>query len=175
MAKRKSRNPDPFAFFKQTDFDYEQQMVREFYTVDNKFKVTFFRVNSVTTQSTGNRYSLTEARSRDKVFHEPVEFAAKIDAGQAQFKYLGGTGIQKQDYESFSCNVFLADLETKNVVLKSGDFMLFNDGDQDRFFEITTVTTVNTGNGGRGFKPVFAHISGVLKTNASIPDSLKNR
>ena len=174
MAKNKSRNPDPFAFFKQSDFDYEQVMAREFHTVDNKFTVTIFRINSVATQSTGNRHQIAESRSREKNFHAPVEFAAQIEAGAATFKYIGGSGIQKQEYESFSCNIFLADMETKNVVIHSGDFLLFNDGDKDRFFEITTITTVNTGNG-RGFKPVFAHIAAVLKGDASIPDSLKKR
>lgn len=175
MAKKKSRNQDPFYFYEENDFNYEQEMAKEFYTVDNNFKITIFRVDSVVTQSTGNRYQVGEARARDKNFHPPVEFTARIKAGAAAFKYLGGTGIQKQEYENFSFNIFLADMEEKNVVVKSGDYALFNDGDQDRFFEITTVTTVNTGNGGRGFKPVFAHISAVLKGDGAIPPSLKKR
>lgn len=174
MAIKKSRNPDPFAFYKQSDFDYEQMMAKEFYTLDNKFVITIFRINTTQTQTTGNRFTVTEARGRDKVFHAPVEFAAKIDVGTTTFKYVGGSGIQKQEYESFGCNIFLSDLADKDVVIRSGDFLLFNDGDQDRFFEITTVTTINSSNG-RGFKPVFSHIVGILKTNSSIPDALKKR
>lgn len=177
MAKKRAPKNDPFYFFEESDYDYEQSMREEFYKKDSKFKVTIFRINTVATQGTssssGNRHTFGERRGREKVFLPPVELTAKITAGAASFSFIGGTGITKQEYENFSFNVFLSDLEEMKVTINQGDFAMFNDGEQARFFEVKTVTTLNTTNGSRGFKPVYSKITATLVSDARIPDALK--
>lgn len=174
MAKKKGEKRDPFMSYKQKDYDYERMMIKSYYTNDVKFTVIIFRVNGGSTQTTGNIRYMGESRSRAKSFHEPVELTARIKAGSASFKFIAGSGVQKQEYDDFSFNLFLSDLEDKNISIKAGDFVLFNDGDQKRFFEIKTITTLNTGNGGHGYKPVFNKVTAALRTDASIPNDLKN-
>lgn len=143
--------------------------------MDSQFTVILYRIDSVGTVQTGSRHHVGESRANQKKFLAPVEITARIQAGKPSFKFLAGTGVSKQEYESFSFNVFLSDLEERNVNIRSGDFALFNDGDKERFFEVKTVSTLNSVHGGRGFKPTYMEVTAVLKGDATIPDALKNR
>jgi hypothetical protein len=174
-SKKPSKPRDPLFFYGEDEFAYELDLIKEYNTFDNQYTIILYRIDSVGTVQTGGRLHVGESRSREKKFLAPVELTARTTAGKASFKYIAGTSVTKQEYESFSFNVFLSDLEERQIELRTGDYVLWNDGEKDRFFEVSKSTTLNSTNGGRGFRPIYKEVFAVLKGDGSIPLTLTGR
>jgi hypothetical protein len=158
----------PLGFYGENDFNYEMSMIEEYWTVDNKYKITLFAID-VVKSTVHNVYG--EAKAKDKKFLPPVELAASILMGESTTKFISNTGIAKEEVESFDFSVFISELETKGVTIKRGDFVRYFDGATPRIFEIATVTNIATNNTAGGYKPFYVKCSGVLvKDDTILPD-----
>jgi hypothetical protein len=161
----------PLGFYGGQDFDYEMSMIQQYWTVDNRYKVTLFAIDVVKSK-VHSVYG--EAKGKDKKFLTPVELVASITIGNSSTSYLSGSGLAKEDYESFEFSVFISELEAKGVNIKRGDFVKYFDGAKPRIFEITTVTNITTNNTTGGYKPFYVKCTAVLVKEDAVPAELKN-
>jgi hypothetical protein len=159
----------PLGFYGEDDFSYEMSMVEQYWTVDNRYKITLFPVDIVQSK-VHSVYG--EAKAKDKKFLPPIELAASILMGQSSTKFISNTGIAKEEVESFDFSVFISELQAKGTSIKRGDFVRYFDGATPRIFEVSTVTNITTNNTAGGYKPFYVKCTGVLVKDDTIPPEL---
>jgi hypothetical protein len=160
----------PLGFYDENDFSYEMSMIEQYWTFDNRYKVTLFRIDVINSK-VHSIYG--EAKAKNKKFLPPVELSASISLGDSTTKYISGSGIAKEDLESFNFSVFISELEQKSVEIKRGDFVMYFDGSKPRIFEVETVTNIASYNTAGGHKPFYLKCTGVLVKEDAVPAELK--
>lgn len=156
-------------FYKEKDYQNELKALRNYWTKDVGFQVALFRIDIVKSTVT-NIYG--ESRAKNKKFLPPVSLVVSFQIGATTNRFMAKSGVNKQEYESFDFNVFIAELEEKEIVINAGDYVLFNDGQVARLFEVNTISNINTTNTIGGFRPFFQHISATLKLGDTVPVEL---
>jgi hypothetical protein len=156
----------PLGFYGENDFSYEMSMIEQYWTIDNRYKITLFPIDIVQSK-VHNIYG--EAKAKDKKFLPEVELSASIIMGQSTTNYISGTGIAKEEIESFDFSVFISELEAKGASIKRGDFVIYFDGAKARAFEVTTVTNITSNNTAGGYKPFYVKCTGILVKDDALP------
>lgn len=171
QKKSKSKPRDPFMFYHENDFNYEVSLVQNYYKTDSSFKVILYRVDIVKSKV----HSLYgEAKAQDKKILDPVELTAVLNIGDVSTTNQSEIGISRETFESFSFSVFLSELSEKDVEIRRGDFILYNDGNSSNFFEITKTTNIQTKNTMYGFKPFYFGVQCTLVKDDALPKELKS-
>ncbi len=169
-AKKDAPRKAPFSFYGEDEFKYDMEMAKEYFEAENSHTVRLYRIDSVKTQK--NFYG--EAEAEEKVFLPPVTLAATLSIGNTKSGYMAKGGIDKQEHESFEVNLFMSELEEKNVNVRKGDFFAYHDGEAERFYEVGSATRINTTKSAFGFKPFYLTLSGILVGGEAIKQVLKN-
>lgn len=170
MPKKSKTAPSLMSgFYKEKDYQNELKALRNYWTKDVGFQVALFRIDIVKSTVT-NIYG--EARAKNKKFLPPVSLVVSFKIGETTNRFMAKGGVNKQEYETFDFNVFIAELEEKEITINAGDYVLFNDGQVARLFEINTISNINTTNTIGGFRPFFQHISATLKLGDTVPVEL---
>jgi hypothetical protein len=164
--KPKNKNREPFFHYTQNDFEYDIMMGREFWSVDSNFKLTLYRVDIVkskTHEIYGSVYK------DDKKFLTPIELTITLTIGNITNNFLSQTGIVNETFENFRFGVYLQELEEKNCQIKRGDYVKYNDGKIDRYFEVTSISNIDTNNTAYGFKPLYKMVECIYVKKDSLP------
>lgn len=169
ITKPKSVSTLKSGFYKEKDYQNELKQIRNYWTKDVGFRILLYRIDIVKSES-NNIYG--ESKARDKRFIAPVSLVVSFKIGETTNRFMAKTGINKQEYTNFDFNVFIVELEEKGITINAGDYVLFNDGQIERFFEIATISNINTTNTIGAFRPFFQHISATLKLGDTIPNDL---
>lgn len=171
LKKLKSKSTLKSGFYKEKDYQNELKQIRNYWTKDVGFRITLYRIDTVKSE-TMNIYG--ESKAKNKKFIAPVSLVVSFQIGATTNRFIAKSGINKQEYETFDFNVFIVELEEKKISINAGDYILFNDGQAERFFEITTISNINTTNTIGAFRPFFQHITATLKSGDTIPTELMN-
>ena len=168
--KNISTPTEPFRYYSNEDFEHDLSYVQEYYNRDMNTKIVLYQIDTVKTK-VNQLYG--EAKAYDKKILPPVELTAMIEIGDVNSKNIGSIGIVDESYDSFKFSVFLSELNEKNVSIKRGDFILYNDGTVSNFFEINKVSNILSKNTIGGLKPYFFSCEAILQSNNVLPKELK--
>lgn len=172
MSNKSKSSPSlKSGFYKEKDYQNELKALRNYWAKDVGFHVTLYRIDTVKSVTT-NIYG--ESRAKNKKFLAPVSLVVSFQIGATTNRFMAKSGINKQEYETFDFNVFIAELEEKELIINAGDYVLFSDGQTERFFEVNTISNINTTNTIGSFRPFFQHITASLKLGDTVPVELIN-
>lgn len=157
--KKSTPTTKRFLFYGEHEFNFDNQLLREFYGRDVNFKIKLYRIDIVKSK-VDKLYG--ESKSVDKKFLPPIELNIVLNVEGIETEFLSNDGIFNEKYDAFEFGLFLSELEEKKCSVKRGDLFLYNDGLKERFFEITKSTNINTTNSAYGFKPFYIKVSSVL-------------
>ena len=161
---------DPYRYYGNEDFEHDLGYIQEYYSRDVSTKIILYQIDTVKTK-VNQLYG--EAKAYDKKILPPIELTAMIEIGDINSKNLTSIGIVDETYDSFKFSVFINELNEKNVSIKRGDFILYNDGTVSNFFEINKVSNILSKNTIGGLKPYFFSCEAILQTNNVLPKELK--
>lgn len=169
MARKKPQPATRSGSFSEKDYRNEERALRAYWEKEVGFSIRLFRMDTVKSM-TKNLYG--ETKSKDKKFLPAVSLTPSFNIGKSTNKFLSGSGIGKEQYETFEFNLFISEMEEKGVVINKGDFVLFNDGQAIRPFEISTASQINTSNTIGGFRPFYRSFNAVLVSDDKVPPEL---
>ena len=170
MAKSRIKNiatpQNRFKFFNNIDAKYFEDFVKEFHSELQHFTVILHRIDIVKTK-VHKLYG--EAKAHQKKFLEPIELNIAPKIGDSETNFIGNGGIYDERINEFDFSVFLEELDNKDVKINKGDFVSYNDGDINRYFEITKVGNVKTNNTIAGTRPYYINVSCVHIKGDALP------
>lgn len=164
---KKTVTPTRFKYYGEKDFQSDISFIGEFYTDDNRFKITLYRVD-LNKSKVDNIYN--ETKAKDKKFMVPVELAIAINSFVVEQNFLGKGGVFNEKIDEFMFSILNDEIESKNIKINKGDFLKYNDGSRERFFEINKVTNIQSDNTIAGFKPYFTKIECKMVKNNIVID-----
>ncbi len=161
MAKKTRPLPpnDISLFYDEGGFNYQMDLIDEFYTKNIKFKITLYRVDVIKSK-TNNTYN--ETKAKDKKFLAPVELSIATLKFESEQKYMTDGGLYDEDVIDFEFVILMSELEAKNININEGDFFTWSDGLVVRGFKITKVTNINSSNTAYGYKPFYVNVQSRL-------------
>jgi hypothetical protein len=119
------------------DIEYSMHYVKN----DLNMEFTLFRINHIKSKS-NNLYG--ETKAKDKVFMKGVVLHGIINMSEGENKNLNGSGIRKEEVGDVMVGVFKKELDTMNVIVSAGDYIMYNpDGEKYRYFEVTNPNYVD--------------------------------
>lgn len=155
MAKKKSKPTSPYGLYNSEDFNYQQMMTQTYFNTYVNWKIMLYRINTI--KSVKNSI-YGESKPTDKEFLTPVEITIIPTIGDVEMEYKGKDGINNQKINNFTFGVYKEELTNKNLTIKNGDYVIYNDGETNRVYEIITVSELDTNNSAYGFKPFYKNI-----------------
>jgi hypothetical protein len=158
-------------FMSENSFNLDIEYGRNFLKTDNVQKVTIYRMNIIKTK-THDLYG--QAKAKDKVFFTPVTISAFVKVESNEQSYYGGNsgGIVREDTGKIIINVYLKELEEKNIEINRGDYIGYNlSGERERYYEVESAENVvdTTDRTIGGFKSYEKRIVGVPVKEDTIP------
>lgn len=146
-------------FYDDQDFQFENDMAREFIEGDLNFTVILFRVDRIKSQ-TDNVYG--ESDSEEIRFHPPVEIKVRPQLEESSSNsYSEGYG-RYEDYGNLTFTVFEDHLKEMNVDITYGDYIGYPDKDDNiKYFTVTNDGRINSDNQKTrvGFKSYYRKIT----------------
>lgn len=115
---------------------------RNYLASDNVQEILLHKINVVETKS-HNLYG--QAKSKDKKFMKPITLNIMIGVEDAPQEYYGSTqgGIVREDTGKLIFNVYLKELEEKNIEVDRGDIVEYNlSGEKNRYYEVENAENV---------------------------------
>ncbi len=151
-------------YYRESDFKYDVDILKNFYSFDSKQKITLYRIDVVSLEK--DIYG--EGRPDDKKILPPIDVFVKLEAQEVENEYLEGTTVHNEIIK-LKFSVFISELKEKNCEnIKVGDFCTYHDGETIRIFEITMVSQINTNNTAYGYKPFYKNIECILSKQNTI-------
>jgi hypothetical protein len=168
MAKKPRPTPpnDISMFYDEGGFNYQMDLIDEFYTKNIKFKITLYKVDMVKSK-VNNPYN--ETKAKDKKYLAPVELSIATLEFVTEQKFLTKGGAYDEDVVDFEFVVLMSELEAKSISINEGDYFTWSDGLVERSFKITKVTNINSSNTAYGFRPFYVNVqSRLAKENIAL-------
>lgn len=157
-------------FYNQNDYQIDLRMSKEYIDEDMGLFIYLFSINI--TSSKKDIYG--ESLPNEKEFVEPIKLSAFISLPKSETYKLGNTMINNETIETIKIGVYLDELEKTNSDPKRGDYILYDDNQTKRFFEINTITNITTNNQMFNYKPFFKEITATYVKDYKLPQNLKN-
>lgn len=157
-------------FYNKNDYELDLDMIKDYINQDMNLFVDLFSINII--ESKKNLYG--ESFPNEKQFLEPIRLNVALEIEDSETTQIGNQMFINESLENISFGVFLDDITDLNIDPKRGDFVLYDDGNDKKFFEINTVTNITTNNTMYGHKPFFKTLTASFVKTSQIPTNLKN-
>jgi len=129
-------------FMTKESFDLDIMYGREWLKKDNVQEINLYKVNIIETKS----HSLYgQAKASDKKYFSPVRLSALIIVESNVNKNYGDEkgGIARNDTGNLIANIFIKELEEKNIDINRGDIIEYNiSGQKNRYYEVENAQDV---------------------------------
>jgi len=157
-------------YYNQKDYEVDLRMSKDYISEDMGLFIYLFPINI--TASKKDIYG--ESMPSEKEFKDPIKLSAFISLSKSEISKIGNTMLVNENIETVKFGIFLDDIEVANVDPKKGDFILYDDNNAKRFFEINTITNITTNNQMYNYKPFFKEITSTYVKDYRLPENLKN-
>ena len=157
-------------YYNQKDFQIDLRMSKDYIDEDMGLFIYLFAINI--TASKKDIYG--ESLPTEKEFIEPVKLSAFVSLPKSEISKLGGTMLTNETIETVKFGIYLDDLEKVNSDPKKGDYILYDDNQTKRFFEINTITNITSSNQMFNYKAFFKEITATYVKDYRLPQNLKN-
>jgi hypothetical protein len=157
-------------YYNQKDYLIDLRMSKDYIDEDMGLFIYLFSINI--TASKKDIYG--ESLPTEKEFADPVKLSAFISLTKSEISKLGNNMLVNETMESVKFGIFLDELEKTQTDPKKGDFILYDDNQTKRFYEINTITNILSNNQMYNFKPFFKEMSASYVNDYRLPDNLKN-
>lgn len=157
-------------FYNQKDFEADIRMSKEYINEDMGLFIHLFSINI--TDSKKDIYG--ESMPSEKEFLEPIKLSAFVSISKSEFSKLGNNMVTNENTESVKFGIYLDEIEKLNLDPKKGDFILYDDNQTKRFFEVNTITNITTNNQMYNYKPFFKEVTSTYVRDYRLPQNLKN-
>lgn len=158
------------SYYNQRDFQVDLRMSKDYIDEDMGLHIYLFSINI--TASKKDIYG--ESMPSEKEFAEPVRLNAFVSLTKSETSKLGNNMLINETMESVKFGIFLDELEKTEVDPKKGDFVLYDDNQTKRFYEINTITNITSSNQMYNYKPFFKEITASYVRDYRLPQNLKN-
>jgi hypothetical protein len=157
-------------YYNQKDYLIDLRMSKDYIDEDMGLFIYLFSINI--TASKKDVYG--ESLPSEKEFAEPVRLNAFVSLSKSEISKLGGTMLVNETMETVKFGIFLDELEKTDVDPKKGDYVLYDDNQTKRFYEINTITNITSSNQMYNYKPFFKEITATYVKDYRLPENLKN-
>jgi hypothetical protein len=157
-------------YYNQKDYQVDLRMSKDYIDEDMGLFIYLFSINI--TASKKDIYG--ESMPSEKEFAEPIKLNAFVSLSKSETSKLGGPMLVNENIETVKFGVYLDELEKINLDPKKGDFILYDDNQTKRFFEINTITNITSSNQMYNYKPFFKEITSTYVRDYRLPENLKN-
>jgi len=157
-------------YYNQKDYLIDLRMSKDYIDEDMGLFIYLFSINI--TASKKDVYG--ESLPSEKEFAEPVRLNAFVSLSKSEISKLGGTMLVNETMETVKFGIFLDELEKTDVAPKKGDYVLYDDNQTKRFYEINTITNITSSNQMYNYKPFFKEITATYVKDYRLPENLKN-
>ncbi len=157
-------------FYNQKDFETDIRMSKEYINEDMGLSIYLFSINI--TESKKDIYG--ESMPSEKEFLEPIKLSAFVSINKSEFSKLGNNMVANENMETVKFGIYLDEIEKLNLDPKKGDFILYDDNQTKRFFEVNTITNITTNNQMYNYKPFFKEVTSTYVKEYRLPKNLKN-
>jgi hypothetical protein len=158
------------SYYNQKDYQVDLRMSKDYIDEDMGLFIYLFSINI--TASKKDIYG--ESMPSEKEFAEPLKLSAFVSLSKSEISKLGNNMLINETMESVKFGIFLDELEKTNSDPKKGDFILYDDNQTKRFFEINTITNITSSNQMYNYKPFFKEITASYVRDYRLPENLKN-
>jgi len=157
-------------FYNQKDFDVDIKMSKDYIDEDMSLSVLLYQINI--TKSQKDIYG--ESMPNEKEFLDPVKLSVWISIPPSEKIKIGGSMLLNENVETVKLGVYIDELDKLGIDIKRGDFILFDDNDTKRFYEINTITNFTTSNQMYNYKAFYNDITATYVKEYRLPQNLKN-
>jgi hypothetical protein len=158
------------SYYNQKDYQVDLRMSKDYIDEDMGLFIYLFSINI--TASKKDIYG--ESLPSEKEFAEPIKLNAFVSLSKSETSKLSGPMLVNENMETVKFGVFLDELEKTNTEPKRGDFILYDDNQTKRFFEINTITNITSSNQMYNYKAFFKEITSTYVKDYRLPPNLKN-
>jgi hypothetical protein len=150
-------------FMSNNSFDLDIALGRNFLETDNPQEVLIYRINLLESK-THSLYN--QAKPKDKKYMSPVKIKCIVNIESSKQEYYANNpgGITRDDTGPISINIYLKELEEKNIEINRGDIIEYNlSGEKNRYYEVDNANVVSdtTDKTIGGFKNFYKKITGI--------------
>lgn len=157
-------------FYNQKDFEADIKMSKDYIDEDMALSVLLFQINITSTQK--DIYG--ESMPNEKEFANPVKLSVFISIPPSEKTKIGGSMLVNENVETVKLGVYIDEMEKLGIDIKKGDYILFDDNDTKRFYEINTITNFTTSNQMYNYKAFYNDITATYVKEYRLPQNLKN-
>jgi hypothetical protein len=157
-------------YYNQKDYQVDLRMSKDYIGEDMGLFIYLFSINI-----TGSKKDIYgESMPNEKEFLDPIKLSAFISLSKSENSRLGGSMLLNENMETVKFGIFLDEIEKANFDPKKGDFILYDDNQTKRFFEINTITNITSSNQMYNYKPFYKEITSTYVKEYRLPQNLKN-
>jgi len=157
-------------FYNQKDFEADIKMSKDYIDEDMSLSVLLFQISITNSQK--DIYG--ESMPNEKEFLDPVKLSVWISIPPSEKTKIGGSMLLNENVETVKLGVYIDELDKLGIDIKRGDFILFDDNDTKRFYEINTITNFTTSNQMYNYKAFYNDITATYVKEYRLPQNLKN-
>ncbi len=158
------------SFYNQKDFEADIKMSKDYVDEDMGLSVLLYQINITNSQK--DIYG--ESMPNEKEFVGPYKLSVWISIPPSEKTKIGGSMLVNENVETVKLGVYIDELDKLGIVIKRGDYILFDDNDTKRFYEINTITNFTTSNQMYNYKAFYNDITATYVKEYRLPQNLKN-
>jgi hypothetical protein len=158
------------SFYNQKDFEADIKMSKDYIDEDMGLTIYLYSVNI--TASKKDIYG--ESMPNEKEFLGPYKLSVFISIPPSEKTKIGGPMLVNENVETVKLGVYIDELDKLGIDIKRGDYILFDDNDTKRFYEINTITNFTTSNQMYNYKAFYNDITATYVKEYRLPQNLKN-
>ena len=157
-------------FYNQKDFEADIKMSKDYIDEDMGLSILLFQISMTNSQK--DIYG--ESMPNEKEFLDPVKLSVWISIPPSEKTKIGGSMLVNENVETVKLGVYIDELDRLGIDIKRGDYILFDDNDTKRFYEINTITNFTTSNQMYNYKAFYNDITATYVKEYRLPQNLKN-
>jgi len=157
-------------YYNQKDFEADIKMSKDYIDEDMGLSVLLYQISITNSQK--DIYG--ESLPNEKEFNGPYRLSVWISIPPSEKTKIGGPMLVNENVETVKLGVYIDELDRLDIDIKRGDYILFDDNDTKRFYEINTVTNFTTSNQMYNYKAFYNDITATYVKEYRLPQNLKN-
>jgi hypothetical protein len=156
--------------YNQKDFELDVKLSKEYIYSDMGLYVYIFSLNII--DSVKDIYG--ESLPSEKEFLDPIKLSAFVNTNETTTTKIKNVLVD-QTIENVEFGLFIDDLKKYNLDPKRGDYLLYDDNNNKRFFQIDSITHITTNNNMNNYKEFYRYVKATYVKDYELPENLKNK
>jgi len=156
-------------FYNEKDYLIDIKLSKEYLGSDMGLFINLFSLNIVSSKK--DIYG--ESMPNEKEFLDAVRLNVYVNTTEAKTSKLGNGMFTDETSSDVTFGLYIDELTEKNLDPKRGDFILYDDNNVKRFYEIETITNITTNNNMNNFKNFYKLVKANYVKDYLLPDQLK--